>query len=144
LKFKISGRPEGGPYEIKSNYKFRGPEGGTYEFNVKGTQAEACATLTVTPGRDIFKSPQGCSGTRPVGKDETSPPAVRALYLRDPTPLCFCYEYKNKGVTGALYAKNINLKDLVMQVVAGTRGPRVPFNPQGLSSLDCPVNARDK
>jgi hypothetical protein len=86
LKFKISGRPEGGPYEIKSNYKFRGPEGGTYEFNVKGTQAEACATLTVTPGRDIFKSPQGCSGTRPVGKDETSPPAVRALYLRDPTP----------------------------------------------------------
>jgi hypothetical protein len=36
-----------------------------------------------------------------------------------PLPL-FCYEYQNKGVTDAKDAKNINLKDLVMQVVAGT------------------------
>jgi hypothetical protein len=37
----------------------------------------------VTRGRDVFKSPQGCSGTHPVGKDETSRPVVRARYVRE-------------------------------------------------------------
>jgi len=29
-------------------------------------------------------------------------------------PPCFCHEYQNKGVTDALYAKNIILKDLAI------------------------------
>jgi len=55
----------------------------------------------VPRGRDVFKSPQGCSGTHPVGKgdftlapqsrsnsrsvgkDETSHPVVRAPNVRD-------------------------------------------------------------
>jgi hypothetical protein len=31
-------------------------------------------TVLVPRGRKVFKSPQGCSGTHPVGKDESSRP----------------------------------------------------------------------
>ncbi len=37
----------------------------------------------VPRGRDVFKSPQGCSRTHPVGKDETTRPVDRAHRVRD-------------------------------------------------------------
>ena len=43
-----------------------------------------------------------------------APSSAHSMCALYPTPpLCFWYEYQNKGVTGAVYAKNINLKDLV-------------------------------
>jgi hypothetical protein len=36
----------------------------------------------VPRGRDVFKSPQGCSGTHPVGKDETSRHVGGALFFQ--------------------------------------------------------------
>jgi hypothetical protein len=32
--------------------------------------------LLSAAGRDVFKSPQGCSGTHPVGKDKNSRPSA--------------------------------------------------------------------
>jgi hypothetical protein len=36
----------------------------------------------VPRGRDVFKSPQGCSGTHPVGKDENSRPSAAHFFQR--------------------------------------------------------------
>jgi hypothetical protein len=39
--------------------------------------------IAVTRGRDVFESPQGCSETHPVGKDESSRPVARAHDVRE-------------------------------------------------------------
>jgi hypothetical protein len=38
--------------------------------------------------------------------------STRFLSGWPPLPLCFCYEYQNKGLTATNFAKNIILKDL--------------------------------
>jgi hypothetical protein len=42
----------------------------------------ATSFVTLQRGRDVLKSPQGCSGTRLVGKDESSRPVGSALSVR--------------------------------------------------------------